>query len=138
MEQNRIWIVLNFLCLITIIIFFYIARHFQWPLLMIIIEIALILLFILSFLNAFIKTKFWNLVHSSEKKLDEREILVVLKSLKLSYSIFTIVCLIIIYGFAIAERGPVDVLIAGTLLYLAHTIPAAIVGWNEILIERKS
>ena len=64
-------------------------------------------------------------------KLDEREIQVVLKSLRISYSIFTIFCLIIIYGFALIASDPVDVLIAGTLLYMAHTLPAAVVGWNE-------
>jgi hypothetical protein len=40
----------------------------------------------------------------------------------------------IIYGFALAERGPIDVVIAACLLYLAHILPAAIVGWKEKII----
>lgn len=71
------------------------------------------------------------MVHTSSKNLDEREMQVVLNALRYSYSIFTIVCLLIIYVFAIVEYQPIDVLLAGGLLYLAHSLPAAIVGWNE-------
>jgi len=59
---------------------------------------------------------------------------VMLVSLKYSYSIFSIVTLIIIYGFAVVEQGPIDVVIAACLLYLAHTLPAAITGWKENVI----
>jgi hypothetical protein len=88
------------------------------------------MMFVLSFINAFIKSKLWKFVHSSDTDLDEREILVVLTSLKYAYSVFTILCLIIIYGFALAAQGPIDVLTAGALLYLAHTLPASIIGWQ--------
>lgn len=59
---------------------------------------------------------------------------VMLNSLKYSYSAFTIIVLVIVYGFAIAEQGPIDVVIAACLLYIAHTLPAAIVGWKEKII----
>jgi hypothetical protein len=130
-EQARFWIVINYISLALIIMSYYIGKHFNWPLITILIELVFILLFIISFTRAFIKTKLWNLVHSPEKKLDEREIQIVLNSLRISYSIFTIFCLIIMYGFALMASEPVDVLIAGTLLYMAHTLPAAVVGWNE-------
>ncbi len=71
------------------------------------------------------------MVHTSSKNLDEREMQVVLNALRYAYSIFAIICLIIIYAFAIAEYQPIDVLLAGGLLYLAHTLPAGIVGWKE-------
>ena len=71
------------------------------------------------------------MVHTSYKNLDEREMLVILNALKYAYSIFTIICLIIIYAFAITEYYQIDILLAGGLLLLAHTLPAAIVGWNE-------
>ena len=74
------------------------------------------------------------MVHTSLKNLDEREMQVVLNALRYAYSIFAIICLIIIYAFAIAEYQPIDVLLAGGLLYLAHTLPAAIVDWNEKVI----
>ncbi len=130
-KQNRYWILLNYLSLIAVLIFFYILKYLQWPLFSVIFEIGSVAILIISFFRAFIKTKFWKMVHTSSKNLDEREMQVALNALKYAYSIFTIVCLIIIYAFAITKYLPIDVLLASGLLYLAHTLPAAIVGWNE-------
>ena len=121
---------MNYASLCLILIIFYAGKSLHWPLFLIIGEMVLAALFIISLRTAFIKSKLWKFVHSSDKELDEREIQLVLRSIKYSYSIFTIVCLAIIYGFAVAEQGPIDVLLAGALLYLAHTLPAAIVGWH--------
>jgi cellulose synthase/poly-beta-1,6-N-acetylglucosamine synthase-like glycosyltransferase len=131
-KQNRRWLVLNYTSLLVVLILFYAGKILQWPFIVVVGEIGFGVLFVWSFINAFISTKLWRFVHTSDKDLDEREMLVVLRSLKYSYSAFTILCLIIIYGFAIAGQGPIDVLMAGALLYLAHTLPAAIVGWQEI------
>jgi hypothetical protein len=130
-NQNRFWIVINIVSLLFILVLFYTGKSLQWPIIMIIFEIGLCALFVLSFFHALIRTKLWKFVHSDENKLDEREIQVVLKSLKYSYSVFTILCIVIFYSIAVMEQGPVDVLMAGALLYLAHTIPAFIVGWQE-------
>ena len=130
-KQNRYWISLNYLSLIAALVFFYTGKYFQWPISSVIFEIGSLSIFIISFIRVFIKTKFWKLVHTSYKNLDEREMQVILNALRYAYSIFAIICLIIIYAFAIAEYHPIDVLLAGGLLYLAHTLPAAIVGWNE-------
>jgi len=130
-KQNRVWITLNYLSLFAVLTFFYTGKNFQWPIIFIIIEIGSITILLFSFFKAFIKTKFWRMVHTKSKNLDEREKNVVLNSLKYAYSIFTIICLIIIYAFAVAEFHPIDVVLAGALLYFAHTLPAAIVGWNE-------
>ena len=130
-RQNRVWISLNYFSLIAGLLLFYIVKSFHWPLSFLLFEIGIGAFFLISFLKAFIKTKYWKMVHTSYKNLDEREMQVVLNALRYAYSIFTIVCLIIIYAFAIAEYHPIDVLLAGGLLYLAHTLPAAIVAWNE-------
>ena len=129
-KQNRCWISLNYLSLIAVLVFFYTGKYFQWPIFSVIFEIGSVAILIISFLKAFIRTKFWKLVHTSYKNLDEREMQVVLNSLKYSYSIFAIVCLIVIYTFAIIDYHTIDILLAGALLLLAHTLPAAIVGWN--------
>ena len=71
------------------------------------------------------------MVHTSSKNLDERELKVVMNALKHAYTIFTIFSLLLIYAFAIADSQPIDVLLAAGLLYLAHILPAAWVGWNE-------
>ena len=130
-KRNRVWILLNFISLITGISLFYMVKIYHWPLSYLLFEVVLFAIFLISLNKAFIITKFWKMVHASSKNLDEREMQVVLKALRYAYGIFTIICLVIIYAFAIAESQPIDVILAGGLLYLAHTLPAAIVGWNE-------
>jgi len=130
-EQNRFWILLHYFSLIAVLVFYYSGKYLHWPIVTVIFEIGFLIILIISFFRVFIKTKFWKMVHTSSKNLDEREILAVLNGLKSSYSIFTVTCLIIIYTFSLIGYHRIDVLLAGALLLLAHTLPAAIVGWNE-------
>jgi hypothetical protein len=130
-KQNRVWILLNYLSLIAGMLLFYTVKIYHWPISFLFVEIGIFAIFLFSLFKAFIKTKFWKMVHTSSKNLDEREMHVVLNALRYAYSIFAIICLAIIYAFAIVEYQPIDVLLAGGLLYLAHSLPAAIVGWNE-------
>jgi hypothetical protein len=130
-RQNRLWIISNYASLVLFLILFYLSKELTWARSIIAVEVILFILFLFSFRRAFVLTNFWKMVHSAKNRLDEREMQVVLNALKNSYVIFTIVCLLIIYGFAVAEKGPVDVIIAAGLIYLAHTLPAAVVGWHE-------
>ncbi|MBI9038342.1 MAG: hypothetical protein JEY97_09435 [Bacteroidales bacterium] len=130
-KKRRMIIIINYLSLLILLAIYYSGKHFDWPILLIVGEIISIIILISSFYIAFIRTKLWNFVHKSENQLDERQITVNLKALKYSYSIFVIVSLLVIYAFAIAEEGPLDVLIAFCLLYFAHTLPAAICAWIE-------
>ena len=133
-KQNRIWILLNFISLIAGISLFYMVKIYHWPLSYLLFEIVILVIFLISLNKAFIVTKFWKMVHTSSKNLDERELQLVLNALRYAYGIFAVICLVIIYAFAIADYQPIDVILAGGLLYLAHTLPAAIVGWNEKVI----
>ena len=130
-QQNRFWMVLNYLSLIVGMLLYYAVKIYNLPGYLIYYEIGFMAIFLFSLFKAFVKTKYWRIVHTSSKKLDEREMQVVLNAMKYAYGIFTIVCLVVIYSFAIAENQPIDILLAGALLYFAHTLPAAIVGWNE-------
>ena len=129
--QNRVWILLNYSSLIAGMLLFYTVKIYHWSLSFLLFEIGIFAILLFSLFKAFIITKVWKMVHTSSKNLDEREMQVVLNALRYAYSIFAIICLVIIYAFAISESQPIDVLLAGGLLYLAHTLPAAIVGWNE-------
>jgi len=86
---------------------------------------------IISFIIVFGSTRIWKMSHQRMKALDERQIQVILNATRISYSIFVIVALILIYGFALIEKGPIDVVIAASLLYLAHLLPASILAWTE-------
>lgn len=134
-KQNRkLWIIVNYLSIILILSFFYSGKYYDWPVIVIVFEAASIILLIFSFIKVFIKTQLWKMSHTSDKNLDERQLQVMLNSVKYSYGAFTIIVLVIVYGFAIAERGPIDIEIAACLLYIAHTLPSVIVGWMEKII----
>ena len=130
-DQNRFWILLHYFSLIAVLVFYYAGKYLHWPIVTVVFEIGFLVILLISFFRVFIKTKFWKMVHTSSKNLDEREILAVLNGLKSSYSIFTVTCLIIIFTFSLIGYHRIDILLASALLLLAHTLPAAIVGWNE-------
>ena len=130
-KTNRYWILLHYFSLIAVLVFYYTGKYSHLSIVTIISGIGCLVILIISFFKAFIKTKFWKMVHTSDKNLDEREILVVLNGLKSSYNIFTIICLIIIYIFALIGYHRIDILLASALLLFAHTLPAAVVGWKE-------
>ena len=71
------------------------------------------------------------MTHTSSKKLDERELQVVYKATTFSYTIFTVACLVIIYSFNLTGIGSIDVVLAASLLYFAHTLPAAIIAFTQ-------
>ena len=80
--QNRIWILLHYFSLIGVLVFYYSGKYLHWPTATVIVQIGFLVILIISFFKVFIKTKFWKMVHTSSKNLDEREILVVLNGLK--------------------------------------------------------
>ena len=132
--KNRLWIILNLASLISLIVFFYLGKFSNWQFKVIIVEVLSIVLFVSSFYIGFINTNFWKLVHSKSENLDEREFSVVLTGLKYSYSIFTIMCIVIVYILILINFHFIDVVFAAGLLYLAHILPAAVVGWNERIV----
>jgi hypothetical protein len=84
-----------------------------------------------TFVNLYWKTRLWQLSHASFERLDERQVQVFYESLRHSYAILAVVCLVVLYTSAVAGKGPIPILIAAAILYLAHTLPAAILAWTE-------
>jgi hypothetical protein len=96
-----------------------------------IVACAAVVLGLATFIRGFWRTRLWSMTHTGFKGLDERQVQIVYESLRVSYSLFAIVCLMILYANALVERGHIPILLAGAVLYLAHTLPAAVVAWTE-------
>jgi hypothetical protein len=128
---RRIWITVNILSILVIVFFFYLGKIQEKPFVFFLGAGFTVVATIFSFIKVFIKTGLWKMVHSGNANLDEREMLVVLKALKYSYSAFVIFILLLIYGFALLNREPINIILAGCLLYIAHILPAVIIGWTE-------
>ena len=93
---------------------------------------------LVTFIRLYWRTRLWRITHAGFKGLDERQVQVVYEALRNSYWIFAVVCLAILYANAVIGKGHIPILVAGSLLYSAHTLPAAVVAWTEkeILVDR--
>lgn len=130
-KSRRIGVILNYLCIILILIIFYLIKSLGINKIYLLFEIIPIAVLTITFKSAFLTTNLWKMTHTSSKNLDERELQVVYKATTFSYTIFTIACLIIIYTFNLIGLGSIDVVLAACLLYFAHTLPAAIIAFTH-------
>ena len=133
--KKRRWLIsINLITLCGTIIFFELFKEMfktaERTLFLVGILAALLLIIIVTYYIVFYKTRLWHLVHISDKKLDERELQVTNTGLKYAYAIFTVTALLAIYWHTIAEIN-VNGLTAAGLLYLAHVLPATVIGWRE-------
>ena len=130
-KSRRSSVILNYLSIILILIIFYLVKLLGISKIYLLFEIIPMVVLIMSFKSAFLNTNFWKMTHTSSKKLDERELQVVYKATTFSYTIFTVACLVIIYSFNLTGIGSIDVVLAASLLYFAHTLPAAIIVFTQ-------
>lgn len=124
---------INYISLIMALIFFELIKYATgiplWAGLSLIGVFLLIL--VVSFIYVYVRSGLWSLTHKKTENLDEREIQVVTHAIRISYTIFVILVIALVYLFAIFGLETVDVVIAATLLYLAHIIPTSILAWTE-------
>ncbi len=128
--NRRIGIFINWLCLVSIILIWENTYFHNWNATAIIFEALAIALLIISFIIVFVKTDLWRFTHTSIHKQDERELKLTGNSLRIAYSIFTIIALSILLVHAVIG-GSVSIILAVSLIYVAHILPAAILAWKE-------
>jgi fumarate reductase subunit C len=132
-QGRRALVVFNYICIILFLAAFSLGTRSDWNMIYIIGMSATLLAALISFLFLHINTKLWKLVHTKLEKLDERQIQVTHESLRYSYSIFSVISLVVLLVLALT-RGNNDsilILIFASLLYLAHTLPSSILAWTE-------
>ncbi|MBN2017316.1 MAG: hypothetical protein JW794_04195 [Candidatus Cloacimonetes bacterium] len=129
--RHRFSVILNYLGIILMLIIFYLVKLQVLKAAFLLLEILPLFIIIFSFRNAFIKTGIWKMTHAPGKQLDEREMQVILHATNISYSLFAIVVLIVIYLFLLCGFGQIDAVLAISILYIAHILPASILLWNE-------
>jgi hypothetical protein len=116
--------------------------NWLWAALIILVTLAGI---VFSQDRAFGRTGLWSLTHAKPNTLDERERAVTHQALATSYSWITIIMMIAIYliflshdqMFAryLAWTKPIAPVLGMALIYVAHTMPAAILGWKQLPAE---
>jgi heme/copper-type cytochrome/quinol oxidase subunit 2 len=84
---------------------------------------------LLSLVNLYVRTGLWTFVHRPIGKLDERELMQGNTTLRIAYSIFSMV--VLLFLLAVAVFGfEVDIVMVVVLLLLAHILPASIIAWT--------
>jgi hypothetical protein len=129
---RRLSVFLNYLC-VALLILFIDARHvLGWGTVPVAIAACgAFVLGLITFIRVFWRTGLWKVTHAGFRHLDERQVQVAYAALRNSYWIFAIVCLAILYVNSVIEKGHIPVLVAAAVLYLAHTLPAAVMAWTE-------
>lgn len=141
-SKRKMWVILNYFSLVLLIVMFYWADRSNLAPPVVIIGLLALALLVLSFVIAYARTGLWRFVHTSAEKLDERQMQVTYESLRHSYGVFAVICLLIFLlselivhefggGFKLAMM-PVIV----ALIYVAHILPASVIAWTEREIYR--
>lgn len=137
-KTQRFWATINTLSLVITNISFYLAVYRDTGNhLYDFVGISTFLLVIASFYPLHWKSGFWQLIHTNTSDLDERELQLAHKSLARAYSIFTVLCLVIMLLHAVLFRFSdsfnlvLTVPLVSSLIYFAHTLPALILAWNH-------
>ena len=130
---RRLLIAINYLCVVLFLVLFAVGKYLGWSLPVAIALAAVVVILLVSFILAHIKTRLWRLAHTKAENLDERQIQVTHESLRYSYGIFTVISLAILLIIAVMSGGDDSmlILIFASLLYLAHTLPSSIIAWTE-------
>ncbi len=142
-SKRKMWVILNYASLVLVIVMFYWADRSDLAAPVAIVGLAALILLVISFIVVYARTGLWKFVHTKVEKLDERQMLVTYESLRHSYGVFAVVCLLI---FLLAElivhefSGGYKLAlmpVIGALIYLAHVLPASVIAWTESEIYRQ-
>ena len=128
---RRVGVIISFFSLfLTVSVFEYCRIIDAWSSLFITVEIVSLLIFFLSSFLIYFKTGLLNFTHRSLEKLDEREITLTSKSLRISYAIFTVSVLILIMISSLSNFS-IHLVTVVSLIIFAHLLPAAVIAWCE-------
>jgi hypothetical protein len=116
--------------LIGVITVFELGVNTGWSTILKIASIAFLALLFISYPLCFIRTGLWHFTHRRIDDLDEREMQLTGKSLRIAYSVFSIIVLVVLYVFALLEIKVSVVLAAGLLLF-AHVLPGTVIAFLE-------
>jgi len=92
--------------------------------------IIFLLMFVVGFFMGFIRTGLWHFIHKPLRQMDEKDFEITSKALRIAYAVFALFIISLLLVFSFARYSPDLVSIIGIFL-LAHTLPAAVVGWTK-------
>jgi len=92
--------------------------------------IVFLLMFVIGFYLGFIRTGLWQFLHKPLRQMDEKDFEITSRALRIAYTVFALFIISLLLIFSFARYSPDLVSVIGIFL-LAHTLPAATVGWTK-------
>ena len=127
---RRYGVVVTLLSLVSIVLIFEYGMKTGWNTILAIILVTALVIFIISLVITFIKSGLWKFTHKPLAELDEREIALTSKVLRISYSLFTVIVLALLLSFALLGK-PLNIVLVVSLILFAHLLPASVIAWTE-------
>lgn len=141
-SHRRMGVVLNYFSLILLALSIMAIEYgwaAGWPIAGLIVGL---MLFTLTFFQVYGRTGLWKFVHMPLERLDEREVQVIHHSLRVAYTIFTVIALLYILVLTLGIQffaGLTDPdgdfslgsVVFAAFIYLSHILPASIIAWSE-------
>lgn len=130
---RRALVVLNYICMFAVITLIYIGELYGDPIILQVGIWVMVAITVSSFVLLHARTRLWWMTHTKIENLDERQSAVTHESLRYSYGIFTVLslALLLIIALAAQEYDPNLIALFAGLMYLAHTLPGAIIAWTQ-------
>ena len=132
--SRRIGVLLNYMSLALFLGFYYTGYRIGWSGVTATLSWAFLAVALASFFVVHVKSGLWRFSHLPADKLDERQIMVTHDALRLSYAVFAVTCLLVMFFNALTGyRGHYlfNVVLPFCFLYFAHTLPASVIAWKE-------
>lgn len=143
--KRRGTVAVNYLSLvITNVCFYFVWVYADVPHIVDAVGIGALVVVAVTFVLAYWRTGLWQLTHASSDALDERELEITHNAISRSYSWFSVICLVIMMTHAVVYRTipgldfALSVPLVGSLIYLAHTLPGAVLAWTETKVPGKA
>jgi len=127
--KRRYGVVITLLSLLSIVLIFEYGMKAGWNTILAITLVTALVIFIISLVITFLKSGLWKFTHKPLTELDEREIALTSKVLRISYSLFTVIVLALLLTFALLGK-PLNIVLVVSLILFAHLLPASVIAWT--------
>jgi len=131
-SHHRLGVTLNYLSLTLLVALTYYMEAFGWNAIASGCIALAALVLVITLIQFHIRTGLWRLVHTGRENLNEKQTPMIYRSLHRSYGLFAIISLVVLLWKSVFPGpNPNLIVVFAALLYLAHTLPSAVIGWNE-------
>jgi hypothetical protein len=127
-NQKKLWVIVNYLSIALLLVLFYNSQIFSYNKLLLLLFIIPAGSLLLSFIVLYWRTGLWKITHTKYLPENVDYIRRYYIITRISYIIFTIMIISLLFYFSICDKR-VDVLLSACLLYIAHILPASIMVW---------